>query len=118
MATTFFPTLQSMLVLLTFILTGLFLGKKRIVPDDAYRTLSKVCTTLFTPALSLSALLTSCTRESLKEQFWAIAAGTVVLAAAVALAVGKMVRNKKKGRTACGCDCGSCTCGCGRGNKK
>ena len=85
MATTFFPTLQSMLVLLTFILTGLFLGKKRIVPDDAYRTLSKVCTTLFTPALSLSALLTSCTRESLKEQFWAIAAGTVVLAAAVIL---------------------------------
>ncbi len=85
MATTFFPTLQSMLVLLTFIVIGLVLGKNKILPDNAYHSLSKLCTTVFNPCLCLSALLTSCTRESLKEQFGAIVAGTVVLAAAVAL---------------------------------
>ena len=38
----------------------------------------------------------------------------VVLVGAVALAVWRMVRNKKQGKSSCGCDCGSCNCGCGK----
>ncbi|MBQ8109476.1 MAG: FeoB-associated Cys-rich membrane protein [Clostridia bacterium] len=40
------------------------------------------------------------------------------LAAAVGLAVRKLARNRRSGKTACGCDCGSCTCGCGGAKKK
>ena len=35
------------------------------------------------------------------------------VAGVVALAVRRLVKNKKQGKTACGCDCGTCTCGCG-----
>ena len=38
----------------------------------------------------------------------------VILAGAVALAVWRIARNKKQGKSSCGCDCGSCNCGCGK----
>ena len=38
----------------------------------------------------------------------------VVIAAVIGLAVWRVVRNKRKGKSACGCDCGSCNCGCGK----
>ena len=36
------------------------------------------------------------------------------IAAVVGLAVWRLVRNKRQGKSACGCDCGSCSCGCGK----
>ncbi len=97
METTFFPTLQSMLVLLTCIAAGFVLGKKKLLPDNAFLVLSRLCTLLFTPALTLHALLLSCTRESLKEQLPVIAAGAVVLLVAVFLGFSVAWLFAKKG---------------------
>ena len=36
------------------------------------------------------------------------------IAAAVGLAVWRLARNQRQGKSACGCDCGSCSCGCGK----
>ena len=42
----------------------------------------------------------------------------IVLIAAIAVAVGlavwRLARNRRQGKSACGCDCGSCSCGCGK----
>ena len=38
----------------------------------------------------------------------------LAVAAVVGLAVWRVVRNRKRGKSACGCDCGSCSCGCGK----
>ena len=40
-----------------------------------------------------------------------------VIAAAVALAIFVIVRNKKRGKTSCGCDCSRCG-GCAASEKK
>ena len=37
-----------------------------------------------------------------------------LVAVAVALAAGKVVRDKKRGKSACGCDCGHCAMKCGK----
>ena len=37
-----------------------------------------------------------------------------LVAGAVALAVRRLIRNRRQGKSACGCDCGSCACGCGQ----
>ena len=31
----------------------------------------------------------------------------------VGLAVFRMVKNRREGKSSCGCDCGSCSCTCG-----
>ena len=38
----------------------------------------------------------------------------VIVVLAVALAAGKMIRDKKQGKCSCGGDCGHCACGCGK----
>lgn len=38
----------------------------------------------------------------------------LVIAAAVGLAVWRVVKNRRQGKSACGCDCSSCACGCDR----
>ena len=38
----------------------------------------------------------------------------LVIAAVVGFAAWRIVRNKRRGKSACGCDCGQCGCGCGR----
>ncbi len=37
----------------------------------------------------------------------------LAIAAVVGLAVWRLARNRRQGKSACGCDCGSCSCGCG-----
>ena len=45
----------------------------------------------------------------------------VLLIAAVALIIGlavwRLVKNRRQGKSACGCDCANCGCGCDRGKK-
>ncbi len=41
----------------------------------------------------------------------------LAVAALAGLAVRRLVKNKRQGKSACGCDCGSCTCGCGKREK-
>ena len=38
----------------------------------------------------------------------------VILVGVVALALRRVIQNKKQGKSSCGCDCGSCACGCDR----
>ena len=38
----------------------------------------------------------------------------ILIAAAVALAVWRVIRNKKQGKSSCGCDCGHCAMKCGK----
>ena len=38
----------------------------------------------------------------------------VGIAAVAALAVWRIVRNRRQGKSSCGCDCGHCSCGCGK----
>jgi len=38
----------------------------------------------------------------------------VAIAAVAGLAVWRIVRNRRQGKSACGCDCGNCSCGCGK----
>lgn len=45
------------------------------------------------------------------------AVGAVVLAV-IALIIGKLVKDRRAGKSSCGCDCGSCGCGCGAKREK
>ena len=36
------------------------------------------------------------------------------VAAAVGIAVWRLMRNRRQGKSACGCDCGHCARGCGK----
>ena len=38
----------------------------------------------------------------------------VVIAAVAGLAVWRIMRNRRQGKSPCGCDCGHCSCGCGK----
>ena len=38
----------------------------------------------------------------------------VAIVATVGLAVWRIVRNKRQGKSSCGCDCGHCAASCGR----
>ena len=38
----------------------------------------------------------------------------VAIAAVVGLAIRRLARNRRQGKSACGCDCGHCGCGCGK----
>ena len=38
----------------------------------------------------------------------------LAIAVVVGLAVGRVVKNRRQGKSACGCDCAGCTCGCDR----
>ena len=40
-----------------------------------------------------------------------------IVALIVGLAVWRLVRNRRQGKSACGCDCASCGCGCEKGRK-
>ena len=38
----------------------------------------------------------------------------VAVGVVIGFAVWRVIRTKRKGKSACGCDCGSCQCGCGK----
>ena len=53
----FKPTLSQMLLMFTLILIGFGLRKKKILPDNAYVTMSKLETWVFVPALNFGNML-------------------------------------------------------------
>ncbi len=78
-------TLDQMLMLFSLILIGFFLRKKRIVPDDTFKVLSKLETFVFVPALSLHNQMTNCTVKTFAENSVLILYGFGCALAAVLL---------------------------------
>lgn len=86
-------------MMFTLILVGFLLRKKNILPDNAYKTMSKMETFIFVPALSLYNQMTKCTVETFMENSILIVYGfaTVLCAIALAYPVSKLfIKNPTK----------------------
>lgn len=79
-------TLSQMLMMFTFILIGFLLRKTKILPDNAYVTMSRLETYIFVPALNLYNQMTRCTVETFKQNSSLILYGAVLVLAATAVA--------------------------------
>ena len=62
-------TFSSMLVIFAYLLVGYILNKKKIVPENTDRVLSRLENYVFLPALVLNTFSSQCTLESLKENY-------------------------------------------------
>lgn len=82
----FFLTLNQMLLMFTFILIGFLLRKTKILPENAYVTMSRLETYIFLPALNLFNQMTKCNVETFLNNSVLILYGTVIVIAAVVLA--------------------------------
>ncbi len=69
MTSIFSFTFSSMLVIFTFVVIGYILNKKKIVPENTDRILSRLENYVFLPALVLNTFSSRCTVESLKENY-------------------------------------------------
>ena len=82
----FFLTTQQMLMMFTLIVIGFILAKLKILPDNADKTMSRLETYLFAPALYFYNQLTKCTVDTFKENIRLMAVGVAILACAMVLA--------------------------------
>lgn len=62
---TFIATLMPMLTLFICIAIGFFIGKSKILPDNAGKTIAKMETWIFCPALNFMTMVRFCTIESI-----------------------------------------------------
>ncbi|MBQ3021962.1 MAG: AEC family transporter [Clostridia bacterium] len=62
-------TFSSMLVIFTYIIIGYILNKKKIVPENTDRVLSRLENYVFLPALVLNTFSSQCTIDSLKTNY-------------------------------------------------
>lgn len=79
-------TVNQMLMMFALILTGYFLRKKKILPDNAGTVMSKLETNVFLPALYLRTLLINCTVLNFKEYSPLIFYGFFIILVSVAVA--------------------------------
>ena len=63
----FTPIFNQMLVLMILIVIGVILARKKIVPDNSAKLLSKLENVLFVPALVLGTFIDNCTVEILSR---------------------------------------------------
>ncbi len=82
MLETFLATLSPMLVLFLCIVIGYILRAKKILPENADKTISRLLNYVFTPALSLSTFMTNCTVDTLIEN------GNNILYATLCVVIG------------------------------
>lgn len=61
-------TLQQMILMFLFILLGVFLKKKKLLPADAHTTMSKLENFVFMPCLVLNTFISRCTVENLTSK--------------------------------------------------
>ncbi len=78
-------TFNQMLLMFTFILLGFVLRKTKILPENAYVTMSRLETYIFVPALNLHNMMTNCTPATFKENSVLILYGAIMIAIAVGL---------------------------------
>ena len=87
MLTTFYATLNPMLVLFICIIIGFTLGKLKLVPDNAATTVAKLETWVFCPALSFMTMAKYCTPNTIKEHAVNIVISTIFIALAMVIAI-------------------------------
>lgn len=86
MRSVFLSTLTPVLSMLTFIAVGYFLGKKKLLPDNANITLSQLVAMILAPAVSILSFAKYCTVASLKENLPMLLISTAVCGAAIGIA--------------------------------
>ncbi len=79
-------TLNQMLLMFALIVVGFILTKKKLLPDNAYVSFSKLETYLCVPALSMYTQMTKCTVATFKENWVLIIYGFAIVLCAIALA--------------------------------
>lgn len=82
----FLLTLEQMLMMFTLIVIGFILKKTKILPDNSDKTMSRLETYLFIPALNFFNQLSKCTVDTFKANIKLMGYGIVILACAIALA--------------------------------
>ena len=87
MKTAFLATLTPMLTLFTIIAVGFLLRKTNILPDTAGKTMAKLETWVFCPALSFLTMVRYCTPETMKTHATNLLLSLFLLAVAVALGI-------------------------------
>lgn len=75
-----------MLVMFSLVLVGFILRKCGILPENADKTMSRLETYCFVPALYFFTQMTKCTVESIKENYTLMLYGLIIIVCAVALA--------------------------------
>lgn len=87
MLETFIATLNPMLVLFLCIAVGFVLRALKILPENASKTIAKLETWVFAPALSFSTMATYCTVKSLSTHATNILFSCFVIALSMAIAI-------------------------------
>lgn len=91
-------TLTQMLTMFVLLFVGFLLRKKKILPENAYITLSKLETYALLPALNLHTFMNNCTIETFANNYTSMFYGLGVLALGMTIAYllcGVFVRNSK-----------------------
>ncbi len=94
----FILVVKQMMTMMLLICLGFLLRKKKILPQDADKTISKLETWIFVPALSFITQLNNCTVETFKGNYKMILYGSALILTAIVIATfaSKLfVRNAK-----------------------
>lgn len=81
----FYLTASQMLKMFAFIILGYLLRKTKVLPENAYITMSRLETYIFVPALTLHNWMTNCNVNTLRENFVLIIYGSVMILCAMVL---------------------------------
>ncbi len=87
MLESFLATLNPMLMLFSIIAIGFILRKTKILPEDAGKTMAKLETWVFCPALSFVTMVNYCTPETLATHATNILLSLLVLAIAIGIGI-------------------------------
>lgn len=88
---TFLSTLNTTLLLFTFIIIGFILRKFKILPDSSDAVLSKLENNILVPAVVISTFISKCTVENIKEKWTYILFDAIIILVIlpIAFALGK-----------------------------
>lgn len=81
----FLISAEQILTLMGFFAVGYALARRKLLPDDAPQTLSKLLTLLFCPALTLNNLATNLNRNSIHEHAGLLMTGAAVILISILL---------------------------------
>ena len=81
----FYLTLRQMLMMFFLIAVGFVLRKKKLLPETSDKTMAKLETFVFVPALSLFTQMTKCTVQSFKENYVLMFYGLAIVLCAIAV---------------------------------
>lgn len=92
-------TMSQMLMMFILILVGYMLTKTKIIPDNADKTVAKIATYVFVPAMNFRSLLTNCTVENFAKDYKLILYGLafILIAILISYALGGLFVRKASG---------------------